>query len=121
MQRKIKHEVEACIEKLRKGDLTEGDLSRIAELADDAKPERQELLYLQAEQTRVTTPVMGMSIFENGKFSDGPRDPDDWPYQTVSQAMQDGWRIIKFPEMALLVDDKRTYGLGCEFILERWR
>ena len=89
--------------------------------ATSLSPKRQELLYLQAEQTRVTFPVMGMSIFENGKFSDGPRDPDDWPYQTVSQAMQDGWRIIKFPEMALLVDEKRTYGLGCEFILERWR
>jgi hypothetical protein len=34
--------------------------------------------------------------------------------------MADGWRIIKFPEMALLLDEKRTYGFGWEFVLEKW-
>ena len=34
--------------------------------------------------------------------------------------MADGWRIVKFPELAILLDDRRTYGLGCEFILEKW-
>ena len=48
-----------------------------------------------------------------------PRDPEEWPYKTVLEAVNDGWRIIKFPEMALLVDESRSYGLACEFILER--
>jgi hypothetical protein len=34
--------------------------------------------------------------------------------------MAEGWRIVKFPEMALLVDETRTYGFGCDFILEKW-
>lgn len=134
MRDEIKRQVEVCVGELRRNALSEGSLRRIAELADrlpdggrsDSRPAgrpagRQELLYLQAEQTSVTSRVIGMSQFTGGRFSDGPDDAADWPYQTVADAMADGWRIVKFPEMAILLDDRRTYGLGCEFILERWR
>ena len=50
---------------------------------------------------------------------DGPADPEEWPYRTVVEAIRDGWRVIQFPNLALLLDEKRSYGLGCEFILER--
>ncbi len=46
---------------------------------------------------------------------------DDWPYEKVVDALRDGWRIISFPDMALSLDENRTYGLGFEFILEKWR
>lgn len=121
MRDQIKRQVEVCAGELRRNALSEASLRRIAELADRLPPGgRQELLYLQAEQTSVTSRVIGMSLFTGGRFSDGPEDADDWPYQTVAQAMADGWRIVKFPEMAILLDDRRTYGLGCEFILEKW-
>ena len=84
-------------------------------------PNRQDLLYLQASSTSPTATIIGMRILEDGEISDGPENPDDWPYQTVIDAIRDGWRIIKFPEMALLLDESRTYGLGCEFILEKLR
>tara|TARA_Y100000590_G_scaffold459715_1_gene617475 strand:+ start:3926 stop:4117 length:192 start_codon:yes stop_codon:yes gene_type:complete len=61
-----------------------------------------------------------MSLVENGKVYDGSDNSEDWPYKTVLDAINEGWRIIKFPEMALLMDQDRTYGLGREFILERW-
>lgn len=128
MRDEIKRQVEVCVGELRRNALSEGSLRRIAELADrlpnlpaGRQAGRQELLYLQAEQTSVTSRVIGMSQFTGGRFSDGPDDAADWPYQTVADAMADGWRIVKFPEMAILLDDRRTYGLGCEFILERWR
>ena len=64
----------------------------------------------------VTDRINGMSIVVH----DGPDDPDDWPYQTVHEAMLDGWHIIKFPEMALMMaGEETTYGLGCEFILAK--
>ena len=121
MRDEIKRQVGACVDELRHGALREESLWRIAELADGLASGRQDLLYLQAEQTSMTSGVIGMSMFVNGEFTDGPDDPDDWPYQTVGEAMADGWRIVKFPEMAILLDDRRTYGLGCEFILEKWR
>ena len=121
MRDEIKRQVEVCLDELRRDALREESLRSIADLADGLAGDRQDLLYLQAEQTSVTSRVIGMSMFVDGEFTDGPTDPDDWPYQTVGEAMADGWRIVKFPEMAILLDDRRTYGLGCEFILEKWR
>ena len=121
MKEQIKQLVDRCIQDLRRDALEEGSLQRISELADQRPTGRQDLLYLQAAQTSVTSQVIGTRLFVNGDFIDGPADPNEWPYQTVSAAMADGWRIIKFPEMALLLDERRTYGLGCEFILEKWQ
>ena len=87
---------------------------------DGARPGRQDLLYLQANTSSPAAAGVGMRIIENGEISDGPDDPDLWPYQTVLDAMRDGWRIMKFPELALSLDESRTYGLGYEFILERY-
>ena len=120
LREEIKRQVNQCFDELRRDALREESLRRIAELADGLAGARQDLLYLQAEQTAVTSRVIGMSMFVAGAFSDGPEDPDDWPYQTVGEALADGWRIVKFPELAILLDDRRTYGLGCEFILEKW-
>ena len=121
MRDEINRQVEVCLDELRRGELSGGSLRRIAELADGPAGGRQDLLYLQAEQTSMTSRVIGMSMFVDGEFTDGPDDPDGWPYQTVGDALADGWRIVKFPEMAILLDDRRTYGLGCEFIPEKWR
>ena len=121
MRDEIKRQVEVCLAEFRRNALREESLRRIGELADRLPGGRQDLLYLQAEQTSVTSRVIGMSLYADGELSDGPDDPDDWPYQTIGEAMADGWRIIKFPEMAILLDDRRTYGLGCEFVLEKWR
>ena len=115
MNERARRQVEKCIDGLRRGELAENDLQRILELA--AKP--QDLLYLQAEASSLASNLLGMRIVENGEMWDGPEDPDDWPYKTVLDAVRDGWRVIKFPEMALMLDDRRSYGLGCDFILER--
>ena len=109
-----------CVDDLRAGKLTEQGLRQAFEALRDSKSRRQQLLYLQAVKSSVASDVVGMSIVKDGQVSDGPLDPEEWPYQTVLDAMNDGWRIIRFPEMALLLDESRTYGLGCEFVLEKW-
>ena len=38
----------------------------------------------------------------------------------MAQAREGGADMLFAPEMALLLDEKRTYGLGCEFILEKY-
>ncbi len=80
----------------------------------------QDLLYLHTEKTSITSPARGMRILLDGVLSDGPEDPEDWPYKTVLEAVCAGWRIISFPNMALLaVSESDPHGLGFEFILER--
>ena len=108
----IREQVERCIEEFRNGNLTGNDLRGLLDSINRHGKRRQDLLYLQTRSTSIDYPVLGMRILENGKLSDGPRDPDEWPYKTVLEAVNDGWRIIKFPEMALLLDESRSFGLA---------
>ena len=114
----VKNQIETCIDELKRGTLTEKGLRRIAEIADEGRV-MQDILYLHATANSPTSEVLAMRIVENGEISDGPEDPADWPYQSVLEAIRDGWRVVKFPELALMMDESRTYSLGFEFILER--
>ena len=114
---------ESLAAKLESGTLTVEQLRQDIEdmLAQDGE-KRQDILYLQTSGSSPARPVIGMMLIEDGQCSDGPPDPNDWPYQTVLDAVRDGWRIISFPNMALLaVSESEPHGLGFEFILERWR
>lgn len=87
--------------------------------SEDGKKNIQDILFLNAEANSLTSELIAMKILENGEISDGPDDADDWPYQCVLDAIKDGWHVIKFPELALTMDETRTYGFGFEFILTR--
>lgn len=82
---------------------------------------RQSLLYLQAPTTNPHSAVVGISIYEDGTDSDGLVENGEFRYRSIKEALDDGWRIIKFPEASLAMREQDTYGLGYEFVLERWR
>jgi len=86
----------------------------------EAPAKRQSLLYLQLRNTNPGSQVLGMSLFIAGKMVEPPADPKDWPYQSVLAAIEEGWRVISFPNLALLMDEAVPQTLGCEFILEKW-
>ena len=117
---KIKAQVERCLEEFMRGDLTQASLNGILEAMDETPP-RQQLLFLRVEGWTIHSGVIGMLMLDNGEINEGPLNPEDWPYKTVIDAIQDGWRVIKFPELALWVDETRTYEVGGEFGLEKWR
>ena len=119
--------VEDCLEHLAKGTLTVDALRGAFELLLSGNGRRQDLLYLQTNESALHSGVIGMKMLVNGEYAADPPPaaptptPDDgWPYATVVDAIKDGWRVISFPNMALSLDENRTYGLGFEFILERW-
>ena len=114
---------ESLTAELQHGTLTKARLRQgVEEIVGHNGQRQQDVLYLQTQSTSPGSTVVGMLLIEDGALSEGPPAPDDWPYQTVVEAIRDGWRIISFPNMALLtVDEKEFYGLGFEFILERWR
>ena len=114
--------MKALTSALEAGTLKVDELRRgIAELLSDHH-KRQDLLYLQAKNSSLEGDVIGMMLIEDGELDEGPLDPADWPYKTVLAAVRDGWRIISFPNMTLLmVAPDEPQGLGFEFILERWR
>jgi hypothetical protein len=116
----VRQQIEQCIESLRRGELTEQSLRRLLDAVDTQSSPRQDLLYLQTGGSSLGSPVLGMSLVQDGRIVDPPDDPNEWPYQTPLEAMRDGWRVIQFPNLALMIDETRTFGLGCEFILEKW-
>ena len=100
------------IEELRAGTLQESTLAAIRDEILATGSVRQDLLYLQAASTSLDAQVIGMRLVSDGEISDGPGEPDDWPYQTVLEAIRDGWRIIDFPNLALLLG-RRAVVLLC--------
>ena len=114
---------ESLITDLQNGTLTEARLrQKIANITTETNQKRQDILYLQVGTSSPASQVVGMTYIEAGVLKEASPDPDEWQYQTVLDAVQNGWRIISFPNMALLaMSDEEAYGLGFEFILERWR
>lgn len=115
----IEAAIERCREKLTRGVLTEADLTAALETA--GRRRRQSLLYIQASSTHPWSRVLGMSVFEPGLDPDGVNAQGEFLYKSLKEALDDGWRIVKFPEMTLAMADQATHGLGLEYILERWR
>lgn len=117
----IKQELIACLEEFKQGRLTESRLADLIDsIADTSRGSHQDLLYVQVGGTSILSQILGYAMYVKGRPIPGPTDSQDWPYKTVADALGDGWRIISFPDMSLIMDDKATYGLGCEFILEKY-
>ena len=82
---------------------------------------RQRLLYLHTDTPNIKSAVVSMYLHEPVagdamKLSTSP----DWPYNTVHDAIIDGWRVIHFPQQLAPFDDREIAVLGYEFILEKW-
>lgn len=118
--RELIAQLERCVADQRAGALAEAPLVAALAAARALAARRQDLLYLQARSTSVDSPVVGMAMVRDGAVVTDLPGPEDWPYKTVLAAIRDGWRVIAFPNQALMLDESRTYGLGCEFVLERW-
>ena len=115
---KIRRQVGRCMEELLQGTLTEAGLREILDTLDEGPP-RQQLLFLRVDGSTISAGVIGMMMLEDGQVTEGPQDPREWPYGSVIDAIQDGWRVIKFPELALWIDERQTYEVGAEFVLEK--
>ena len=111
--------VQDCISKLQSGTLQEDDLTGIAD--ELRKPKKQSLLYIQTSNTDPTSRIVGMSIFEDGQDPEAIGPDGGFLYASIGGALADGWRIVKFPELALALHEQADYTLGSEFVLERWR
>ena len=109
--------IQDCLDQFDKGTLTREQLSEAFDQV--LSRQRQDLLYLQAAETGLDVRLIGMRMLVNSELWE-PED-DDWPYNCVMVAIKDGWRVISFPNMSLSLSENRTYGLGFEFILEKWQ
>ena len=112
----VADQLHVCAGELQRGELT---VERLRQLAEECRNRCQDILYIQTLFSSVDSPVNGMSMIADGKVQHLPEDPEEWPYQSVLDAINDGWRVISFPNMALMLVHSRTYGIVNEVILER--
>lgn len=101
------------------GGVTLADLQQLRQLCQTAQP-RQRLLYLHTRAPSIYAAVIGMAQHEpiSGQ-KDTLRTRADWPYETVHEAIIDGWQVIHFPNLLAPYDDRELDYVGFEFILQK--
>jgi len=105
--------------RLRAGQFAETDLDALEERL--GRPLRQRLLYLHAREPVVTAAVIAMAEHDPASSAPPPGPVrEDWPYDTVLDAMRDGWQVVHFPQQMAPFDDRETDIAGFEFILQKW-
>lgn len=82
---------------------------------------RQRLLVLYLQNACLTSDVVVWAEYDGTGRSDFEGDAREPPYASVLEAMRDGWRVIKFPEIqASTIDNGYVSGpLPNEFVLEK--
>src|SRR5258708_32115097 len=103
-------EVDQILEQFRHGQLTDQTLRQALERRP--VPKHQDLLYLETSNSSLIGGVLGMTLVCDGQIVAPVTGAATWPYANVLEAIRDGWRVIKFPELALLLNEERTIGLG---------
>lgn len=89
-------------------------------MQSDTQP-RQRLLYLHARTPSVFSEILGLTPVEPvpGYKVEISGGDFDWPYNTVHDAMVDGWQVVQFPHLQAPFDDRELDVVGYEFILQK--
>jgi hypothetical protein len=104
---------------LANGGISADDLEKLRQALQAAAP-RQRLLYLHAKGPSITAPIIGMAEHEPvAGYKDLIRSRAEWPYNTVHDAIVDGWQVIHFPQQMTPFDDRELDYVGFEFILQK--
>lgn len=113
--------------KLENGGLHAADLDElltISQKPETQKPQpqlRQRLLYLHANGMSTHALVIAARFCEpirnlpHAELSTQPQ----MPYNTVHEAILDGWRVVQFPRQNAASPDREVTFFGYEFILEK--
>ena len=108
--------------KLKNGGLQKGDLDQLHRIISANRVHtRQRLLYLHAATPGIRSQVIGMALHEpvQDSVTEIVTEEHEWPYNTVHDAVLDGWQVIHFPDQRTEFDDREIDILGYEFILQK--
>ena len=108
--------------KLEDGGIQQGDLDQLHQIINaNWVHTRQRLLYLHAATPGIRSQVIGMALHEpvQDSVTEIVTVEQEWPYNTVHDAILDGWQVIHFPDQRTEFDDREIDILGYEFILQK--
>ena len=108
--------------KLKNGELAPSDLDELlTRVRNGGGRSLQCLMYLHAATPSIRSEVLAMAIHEPvaDSVTESSGEPQDWPYETVHDAILDGWQIVHFPDQQAHFDDREIDLVGYEFILQK--
>ncbi len=108
--------------KITQSPLTADDLAALEKLLDAPQPKlRQRLLYAHTALPVPTSQTHTMYVIEpvpnGGAFDLVPNYK--FPYNTVHEAVIDGWQIVSFPDYKTPIQDREIDIPGYQFILQK--
>ncbi|MCU7725976.1 hypothetical protein ODJ79_19810 [Actinoplanes sp. KI2] len=115
----VRGQVASLREAFVSGTLRLADFDRLdAALARPAAQQR--LLYLHALSPFLGSRVISAALHEPEPGRLAAIDPTtvDLPYETVHDAVVDGWHVVQFPQLRAPFDDEELDVLGYQFILQ---
>ena len=114
--------VNVAKQKLREGTLSPQDLDELAAQAGRPRNSRQRLLYLHAQTPSIGSPLVAAALHEPVPGGVSQMDPSqkDPQYNTVHEAIIDGWHVIHFPLQTAPFEDREIDILGYEFVLQKF-
>ncbi len=82
---------------------------------------KQRLLYLHAKTPSVFSELLGFTLIEpkKGYRAEITVEAEEWPYQSVHDAIVDGWQVIQFPHRQAPFHNHDLDVVGYEFILQK--
>ena len=111
--------LEECIERLREGRLDRNTSARFGFSHSDRQCQTAAFAVSADRNHRSHLRSDWDADGQGWSGLDGPFDYADWPYKTVLDAINEGWRVIRFP-VQLPVGHTQDTHITCEFILEKW-
>ncbi len=117
METTVKLWLDKSRKKLQAGNFTEADLQQLEMILTQP---RQMVLYLYSKSTNMRSAIASWALYDPTVSYEPTLPSQDTPYDSVIEAVNDGWRIVQFPraELYQFSDIDNTY-LGYEFILEK--
>jgi hypothetical protein len=109
--------IDSSRRKVAQGDFQTADLDCLEALVTSP---RQQVLYLYSKSTNMRSKLAGWTLYDPTQPQAPALPSDAPPYESVIEALEDGWRIVQFPILKLYSHETvdNDY-LGYEFILEK--
>jgi len=119
MQSEIRQWIAESRRKLDDRALDARDLDQLEVLLES--PLRPKIMYLTARSTNMRSGIVGWVVFVPGEKPELRLPGDEPPYDSVLEAVADGWRVVQYPIPKLYeYKDLENDYVGFDFILEKW-
>lgn len=119
MQSEIRQWIAESRKKLEDGALEARDLDQLESLMETRQA--PVIMYLTARSTNMRSGIVGWVVFVPGEKPKLRLPGDEPPYESVLDAVADGWRVVQYPIPKLYeYKDLENDYVGFDFILEKW-